>query len=228
MMNTSEPGENQPPKSSQGGGQHSRAHKKQFENQQKNLRRRVYDSLNVLYAVGVLKKGKNKQVFCSQEYDMRHKLQQQEQQVVAFERDNFEKIKDLEAKKHKLAELAKQQMAFQYMIKRNRKYEEKINTRKIRQAPTSTSVVTDHQQPPVPQTAQTETALRIKLPFLLANVPNRPDNELKLLEFNQQRLELVSNMPIHCYGDLDVLEMMGFGEVYSARDFKEFLGQEFE
>jgi hypothetical protein len=37
----------------------SRSKKKQA-NQEKNLRRRVYDSLNVLYAVGVLKKGRSK------------------------------------------------------------------------------------------------------------------------------------------------------------------------
>lgn len=43
--------------------------KKKQANQEKNLRRRVYDSLNVLYAVGVLQKGKTKQVYCSQEYD---------------------------------------------------------------------------------------------------------------------------------------------------------------
>ena len=34
--------------------------KKKQANQEKNLRRRVYDSLNVLYAVGVLQKGKTK------------------------------------------------------------------------------------------------------------------------------------------------------------------------
>lgn len=69
-------------------------------------------------------------------------------------------------------------MAFQYMIKRNRKYEEKVASRKIKATPNvSTSSV--H-----PQAPQAEQALRIKLPFLLANVPNRPDNELKLLEFN--------------------------------------------
>lgn len=34
--------------------------------QEKNMRRRVYDSLNVLLAVGVLEKGSGKRVFCSQ------------------------------------------------------------------------------------------------------------------------------------------------------------------
>ena len=35
--------------------------------QEKNLRRRVYDSLNVLYAVGVLNKDANKKVTCNYE-----------------------------------------------------------------------------------------------------------------------------------------------------------------
>jgi len=53
----------------------------------------------------------------------------------------------LEAKKHKLAELAKQQMAFQYMIKRNRKYEEKVASRKIK-ATSNASAPPVHQQTP--------------------------------------------------------------------------------
>ena len=36
--------------------------RKDPQKQEKNLRRRVYDSLNVLYAAGILSKGKNKQV----------------------------------------------------------------------------------------------------------------------------------------------------------------------
>lgn len=39
---------------------------KRAEKQEKNLRRRVYDSLNVLYAVGVLEKQDNKKVFCNE------------------------------------------------------------------------------------------------------------------------------------------------------------------
>jgi hypothetical protein len=38
---------------------------KRARKQEKNLRRRVYDSLNVLYAVGVLEK-KDKTVFCNE------------------------------------------------------------------------------------------------------------------------------------------------------------------
>jgi hypothetical protein len=39
--------------------------------QEKNLRRRVYDSLNVLYAVGVLQKGDEKTVYCSMKHDVK-------------------------------------------------------------------------------------------------------------------------------------------------------------
>ena len=56
-----------------------------------------------------------------------------------MERENKEKIGLLADKKHKLAELAKQQMAFQYMIKRNKKYEEKIASRKNRVTPATCS-----------------------------------------------------------------------------------------
>ena len=43
-------------------GKNSLDGRKDPQKQEKNLRRRVYDSLNVLYAAGILSKGKNKQV----------------------------------------------------------------------------------------------------------------------------------------------------------------------
>jgi len=57
-------------------------------NQEKNLRRRVYDSLNVLYAVRVLHKGKNKQVFCAPEYDQKHRYAQCLKIVEKLEQEN--------------------------------------------------------------------------------------------------------------------------------------------
>ena len=67
------------------------------------MRRRVYDSLNVLYAVGVLQKGKNKQVFCSPEYDLRHRQQQAQREVEHLELQNLEGQKRLLKKKKELA-----------------------------------------------------------------------------------------------------------------------------
>lgn len=46
-------------------------------------------------------------------------------------------------------------------------------------------------------------------------------------ELHQTRLELVSNLPMQCFGDTDVLGMMGLGEVYQSKDLEEFLGPEF-
>ena len=69
--------------------------------------------------------------------------------------------------------------------------------------------------------------IKIKLPFLLANISDRPRNQLLVHEFNSERLELISNLPMQCYGDADVLDMMGFGEVFGPNDINDNLGPEF-
>ena len=46
-------------------------------------------------------------------------------------------------------------------------------------------------------------------------------------ELHHTRLELVSNLPMQCFGDTDVLGMMGLGEVYESKNLTDFLGQEF-
>lgn len=56
--------------------------------------------------------------------------------------------------------------------------------------------------------------LQIKLPFMLAKISDNPKNELFMRELHQTRLELVSNLPMQCFGDTDVLCMMGMGEIY--------------
>jgi len=57
--------------------------------------------------------------------------------------------------------------------------------------------------------------IKIKLPFLLANIPDRPKNRLDAhYTHNDKKLELISNLPMQCYGDADVLGKLGFGEIY--------------
>lgn len=41
-----------------------------------------------------------------------------------------------------------------------------------------------------------ESNIKIKLPFLLANISDKPKNQLLVHEFNSQRLELISNLPM--------------------------------
>ena len=45
-------------------------------------------------------------------------------------------------------------------------------------------------------------------------------------KYSQHRLELVSERALRCLGDVDVLNMLGMGEVYQSRDLA-LLGEEF-
>ena len=53
-----------------------------------------------------------------------------------------------------------------------------------------------------------EDPLKIKLPFILAAIPDNSKNSLTILEVRNQ-LELISDMPIRKLADGDVLEIMG-------------------
>ncbi len=88
--------------------------------QEKNLRRRVYDSLNVLYAVGVLGKGKHKQVFITDSSavpppdDLLAQLAAEERELGAAKGR-------LGAKRKRLVELVRQQLCYKRVVKRNEK-----------------------------------------------------------------------------------------------------------
>ena len=38
-------------------------------------------------------------------------------------------------------------------------------------------------------------------------MPDRPDNFLSLNEYNRRRLELISQLPITCYGDANIMSL---------------------
>lgn len=73
--------------------------------QEKNLRRRVYDSLNVLYAVGVLQKGCQKTVYCGSQ-DSADSQNQEMQFELESRREETNRAKQrLLQKRHRLLEL---------------------------------------------------------------------------------------------------------------------------
>ncbi|ESO00116.1 hypothetical protein HELRODRAFT_113490 [Helobdella robusta] len=85
---------------------------------QKNIRRRVYDALNVLMAMNIISKEKKEIKWIGlptntdQEYQM---LEQQEMEI----------MKRVQDKKKQLSELIIQQVAFKNLVERNRQLEEK-------------------------------------------------------------------------------------------------------
>ena len=193
-------------------GSHSKKHNKQ-QNQEKNLRRRVYDSLNVLYAVGVLQKGQNKQVFCSAEYDQRSRGQAQDE-IQKMEARVKQGCAGLQEKSKRLQDMMLQQISYKYMIKRNRKAEEKRQEALARVSKQG-----------APEAGDAQSNIRIHLPFLLMTISDQP-GRLIMNEYNDRRLELSSSVPMQVYGDADVLGMLGFGR-REPDMIREFLGEDF-
>lgn len=75
--------------------------------------------------------------------------------MAALEAANEKAQKELIRRKRKLAQLTKHNMAYNYMIKRNKKEQEKAAQQKKKQSMNN---------------------IRIKLPFLLVNAPDNPNN----------------------------------------------------
>ena len=134
--------------------------------------------MNVLYAVGVLGKGKNKQVFITDQ----SVVPQDDflEQVEQAEADLQDAKSRLRGKKKQLAELMRHQLCYKRVLKRN----EKLNAK-----------------------------LKIKMPFLIAQVP-KLQSHLQMKPYSPYRMELISETPFKCLGDVDVLKLLGMGEVY--------------
>lgn len=59
-------------------------------------------------------------------------------------------------------------------------------------------------------TPKRSSEVKIHLPFLLTSVPEVADNTLEIRELTPTRLELISSQQINCFGDSDVLNLIGF------------------
>ena len=112
----------------------------------------------MLYAVGVLQKGQNKQVFCSAEYDQRSRSQAQDE-IQKMEERVKQGCQGLQDKSKQLYELMLQQISYKYMIKRNRKAEEKRQQALARASKQGELEAEDAQ-----------SNIRIHLPFLLMTI----------------------------------------------------------
>ena len=132
----------------------------------------------------------------------------------------------LQKKKTYLAQLMRQQLSLKRLVARNRdrKNEEKAEA-KYKKLQAQNQNGTSKAAAKVTDTNQLQ--LTIKLPFVLTKIQDTPKNELFMRELHQTRLELVSNLPMQCFGDTDILGMMGMGEVYQSKDLEDLLGPEF-
>ena len=72
----------------------------------------------------------------------------------------------------------------------------------------------------------TSEQVRIPLPFILASFADKPQNTLVIRKFDK-RLELVNDFPVRCYGDADVLGMLGFGDMPNTQQVIKFFGTDY-
>lgn len=75
--------------------------------------------------------------------------------------------------------------------------------------------------------SQESSNIHIKFPFILANVPDRPDNYLSMNEYNRERLELTSQLPIQCIGDAQIMHLCLKGTEIQSEVLREVFGEKF-
>lgn len=80
-------------------------------------------------------------------------------------------------------------LAYRNLIKRNKKAEDKREAIYCRYPNRSSKNMGASEDPT--EFGETEN-IKIRMPFVLANVPDRPDNYLSMIEYNKRRLELIS------------------------------------
>ena len=219
--------------------------------QEKNLRRRVYDSLNVLYAVGVLKKDKKR-------VEYNHKVLENASPS-RYGDDSYEKAGDSyygvgnshsqtfnrPPQKNKPIDVTEQckhevnQMVSDGERQNKEQYsriESKFNklTELMKQQVGLRRLIKRNRK----MEEQREHAARAggrqytkkkreelcKIPFIVASYV--PDRNRESLEYNEKSLKLTSVKPVKCYGDANILSMMQLSELKSAKDFVKHLGED--
>jgi len=165
---------------------------------EKNVRRRVYDALNVLYAAGVLRK-EGKHVSCdpsileltrqaadpeevplsdkkASNSDTKSHIEYLNQEIQQLQKLN-------ERKRATLSENLKNFICYKHLIERNEKF-------------------------------QTTDSTLVRLPFVLLATKDSPENEIDLTYGPQcQTLSIAMKKPFTCIGDVDTLIKLGFSHV---------------
>jgi len=174
---------------------------------EKNMKRRVYDSLNILVASGILIKERRK-VRCSDSFLQgrvlnKHEIKHQKEQL---QHQLAQRKAVKETKLEVLRDLAYKSLALKSLIKRNQEQESLQPIESV--------------HPPGKEDEETNDKGSIKLPFVVVVSPT-PDNPINAsLDKRQKELTIDSKDQLSILGDIDILQKLNLHKQISKEFFK--------
>jgi hypothetical protein len=179
--------------------------------EEKNVRRRVYDALNVLIASGVLKKNINKNVMYEEKPENRMKglklviKKKSENKRKNLSKAQYIKEQVLQNKRQRLKEVRERLNALQTLITRNKadhesmKREDRLTSQEI------TETIQDCKK-----SGQEEFVEKIHFPLLVVKTPKTKDNRVNICYTGQKNGVVMSfKKQFSVMGDMDVLFQLG-------------------
>lgn len=190
------------------GASHTEKKKKDHE---KNIRRRVYDALNVLLATDIISKTKEKG---DREKSIHWKGYPTTTSVdlVLLEKEKEAAIAEIERKKECLQELLVQNVCFRNLERRNKRMKQEENNNKIKREGNDSSDGNDNSNNNgTPNTENDEAKAeeeKIYLPFIVVNTA---ENATIKCEMNQDKTDVMFdfNMPFEINDDNEILKRLG-------------------
>jgi hypothetical protein len=189
--------------------------------EEKNVRRRVYDALNVLIASGVLKKNENKNVMYEERPESRMKglklvikrsLKNKKRHLIKLIHN---KRKEISVKKKEYKESESKLRAIEALLYRNKLKEE----RETRAFPLVSHEISEkiHEDKPLcnstSKIVMNEIVEKIPFPMLVVGTENIEENKIKIwMSTMKDALILSFKEPFSVMGDMDVLLRLGFGK----------------
>ena len=190
--------------------------------EEKNVRRRVYDALNVLIACGVLKKNSNKNVMYEDKPENRLKglkvmiKKKHKGKKKTVVRQLSTKRSTLESKRSQLKESLEKLYAIKKLIKRNKEKEDRTrHYDKMVEHEFSEKLISDKfpnasKKGPVIHDKVIE---KLKFPLVILSTPNTDDNEVSVcMAQNKRILACGFNRQFKVMGDMDMLLKLGYHE----------------
>jgi hypothetical protein len=165
----------------------------------KNIRRRVYDALNVLMAIDIIAKDKKEIRWLGLPNDLAQDLKHLQSDRAALERRTAEKRKNL-------TDLLRRLIALKSLISRNRKAA-KYHGHSIKAA-SSTTVLSNASSSAILLKGQHE---KLQLPFILINAPKDCRVHCEMLEDRTQYL-FQFDSPFFINEDVEILRLMGLDQ----------------
>jgi hypothetical protein len=185
--------------------------------EEKNVRRRVYDALNVLIASGVLKKNINKNVMYEEKPETRMKgLKLVFRKKHENRKKNLMKAinarKSILQNKHDQAQEAIEKLnAIKYLIARNKVNEdrERRNSNLISQE--MNVKINEDKRTSSNSKVFSEVVENIRLPFIILSTKNKKDSKIRIcITPNKTNCTVTFQNKFSVMGDMDLLLKLGF------------------